>query len=113
MLIVRDRSRILLVPDPLDGGGTLAPPTAVVREGASSRRVALALARAHGADAESHEASRTFRHQTYSHHYTIEVWEAHRRTGLGRTESHQRWSLRSDFARLPLRATTLKAIKDL
>ncbi|HET9951126.1 MAG TPA: A/G-specific adenine glycosylase [Candidatus Eisenbacteria bacterium] len=112
LLLVRHRRRILLVPDPLDDGATLAPPSAVVREGAASARVARALARAHGAMGEPNGPSRTFRHQTYSHDYTIEVWEAAGRGGLELREG-SRWSARKELSRLPLRATTLKAIKDL
>jgi A/G-specific adenine glycosylase len=112
LLIVRHRRKILLVPDPQDDGATLAPPSAAVRPDSPSARVARALARAHGVVGEPSGPSRTFRHQTYSHDYTIEVWEA---SGGGDRAPRKgaRWSAPSELSRLPLRATTLKAIKDL
>ena len=112
LLVVRHRRKILLVPDPQDDGATLAPPSAAVRADSPSARVARALARAHGVVGEPSGPSRTFRHKTYSHDYTIEVWEA---TGRGDRAPARgsRWSAPSELSRLPLRATTLKAIKDL
>ena len=112
LLLVRHRRRILLIPDPQDDGATLAPPSAAVRAGAPAGRVARALARAHGAAGEPSGPSRTFRHQTYSHDYTIEVWEAAGRGDQALREG-ARWGARAELSRLPLRATTLKAIKDL
>lgn len=112
VLIVSDRARILLLPDPRDDGATLAPPSAVVRAGASSLRVARALARAHGADEEPRGPAHEFRHRTYSHDYSIEVWTA--RGGADATaERGARWATKASLATLPLRATTIKAIKDL
>jgi len=116
LLLLRRRSRFLLIPDPLDGGATLAPPSAAVRGDGdrASSRVARELGRAHGAIGDPRGPSRTFRHQTYSHDYTIEVWEAEAPAGGKDTlRDGSRWSARGDLPRLPLRATTLKAIKDL
>jgi hypothetical protein len=114
LLLLRRRSRFLLIPDPLDGGATLAPPTAVVRPGKPSARVARDLGRAHGALGDPRGPSRTFRHKTYSHDYTIEVWEAEAPAAPGGAlRDGTRWSARGELQRLPLRATTLKAIKGL
>jgi A/G-specific adenine glycosylase len=111
LLLLRRKSRYLLLPDPLDGGATLSPPSAVVRGDGPSARVARELGRAHGAVVDPRGPSRTFRHQTYSHDYTIEVWEAEALArGLPALEG-SRWSARGELSRLPLRATTLKAIK--
>ncbi|HEU4725810.1 MAG TPA: A/G-specific adenine glycosylase [Candidatus Eisenbacteria bacterium] len=113
LLLLRRRSRVLLVPDPLDGGATLAPPSAIVTNGRSAARVARALGRAHGAAGDPLGPTRTFRHQTYSHDYTIEVWEADAaRDGSAGVDPREgsRWSALADLPRLPLRATTLKAL---
>ena len=113
MLVVRDpqRARVLLVPDPLDGGATWSPPTAVLRDGASSLRAARALAKAHDATLGA-EPARSFRHRTYSHDYAIEVWEA-RAAETSNAGNGLRWSRPGDLSNLPLRAATIKAIKEL
>ncbi len=112
LLLLRRGSRILLVPDPADDGATLAPPSSAVRLPAESLRAARTLARAHGADAPLRGPARTIRHRTYSHDYTVEVWEVgapiDRKVMPG-----ERWCTRSELSRLPVRAITMKAINEL
>lgn len=110
LLLVRRGARVLLLPDPADAGATLAPPSSRVRGRGDAGRVALALARAHGASAPSPMPSKTIRHRTFSHDYTVEVWEA---PALPRRDprERERWSARSELLRLPVRAVTLKAIR--
>lgn len=112
LLLLRRGSRVLLLPDPADDGATLAPPSAAVRVANQSNRVALALARAHGAETPPLGPARTIRHRTFSHDYTVEVWEAGARADRDEAK-HERWCARSELSRLPVRAITLKAINDL
>lgn len=113
LLLIRRRSLILLLPDPADGGVTLSPPSAILRGRADSRRVAAALARAHGARPLGTGAARTIRHRTYSHDYSVEVWEATatQPQGARRATPRARWSRLADLAKLPVRALTLKAVE--
>ena len=110
LLLVRRGGRVLLLPDPADAGATLAPPSSTVRERADSERVARALAREHGASAPSTEMTKTIRHRTFSHDYTVEVWEAAAKPARDARE-RERWCARADLSRLPVRAVTLKAIR--
>ncbi|HEY6572019.1 MAG TPA: hypothetical protein VI198_01770, partial [Candidatus Eisenbacteria bacterium] len=91
---------------------TLAPPSAPVRAATPSSRIARALARAHGAQAPPSGPSRTIRHRTFSHDYTVEVWEAAAPADRGDAKD-ERWCARSELSRLPVRAITLKAINGL
>ena len=113
LLLVRRRSSVLLVPDPADDGITLAPPSAAVGEHGDPRRVANALARAHGATPKGVAAARTIRHRTYSHDYSIEVWEASPDKARLDATGGGRWSRLAELDRLPLRSVTLKALQKL
>lgn len=112
LLLLRKGSRILLVPDPADDGATLAPPSSAVRLPAESKRVARTLARVHGADAPACGPARTIRHRTFSHDYTVEVWEAGASVDR-KGKPGERWCTRSELSRLPVRAITIKAINEL
>ncbi|HEU4334323.1 MAG TPA: A/G-specific adenine glycosylase [Candidatus Eisenbacteria bacterium] len=113
LLLVRRGSRILLLPDPSDAGATWAPPSVALPEGGAPRsaRAALALAQAHGGDGPPRGPVRRFRHRTYAHDWTVEVWE------VGAKPRHDwangRWATRAALAGLPVRAPTVKALKDL
>ena len=112
LLLLRRGARVLLIPDPADDGATLAPPSAPVRRACDSIRVARALARTHGAETPPRGPARTIRHRTFSHDYTVEVWEAGARIDRDERE-RERWCARSELSRLPVRAITIKAINDL
>ena len=112
LLLLRKGARVLLLPDPADDGATLAPPHLPVRGSRDSARVARALARTHGAAAPPLGPARTIRHRTFSHDYTVEVWEAKVSAGRGARE-HETWCARGELSRLPVRAVTIKAINDL
>ena len=111
MLLVKRGRRVLLVSDPADGGATVAPPSVAVARPASARRAAVALAREHEGEGAPRGPLRTIRHRTYSHDYTIEVWEVEAASGHER--GNARWVTATGLHRLPVRAATLKALKNL
>jgi len=111
MLLVRRGRRVLLLPDPADGGATVAPPSMAVSRPPAARRAATFLARANGVLDPPRGPLRTIRHRTYSHDYTIEVWEV--AAGSDQHGGNARWATAAGVQRLPARAATLKALKGL
>jgi A/G-specific adenine glycosylase len=125
MLVARRGGRVLLVPDP-DQTWTLPHAAVPARRTpigsgprpSASRRVAATLARALGVAGEPRGPRSTFRHRTFSHDLTVEVWEvdssAAPATRAGtRSLPKARWVLPDGIASIPVRATTLKALNKL
>jgi A/G-specific adenine glycosylase len=111
LLLASAGDRVLLVPDEADRRATWTLPYAKLHPSASSPRAAHALAARHlepGAAPSGPLA--TFRHRTFSHQMTYEVWalelERDAASGPGRV-----WATRRQLRGLPLRAPTLKALK--
>jgi A/G-specific adenine glycosylase len=111
MLLVRRGRRVLLLPDPADDGATVAPPSVAVARPAAAAPAAASLARKHGGSGTPRGPIRTFRHRTYSHDYTIEVWEMAAKSDQKWVDG--RWSTPTSLHRLPTRASTSKALKNL
>jgi A/G-specific adenine glycosylase len=110
LLIARSGRRVLLVPDPSDSRATWTLPYA--RLGRTPLRTARALAaRLLGDDVEPSGPRAKFRHRTFSHSLTYEVWSldipstAEPRDGL--------WATPKELRKTPVRAHTLKALRDL
>ncbi|HSQ60220.1 MAG TPA: A/G-specific adenine glycosylase [Acidobacteriota bacterium] len=113
MLLVRRGPRVLLLPDAADAGATWAPPSASVPggEGPRSARAASALALLHGGADPPNGPILRFRHRTYAHDWTVEVWEV--RAKPRHEWANARWATRAALADLPVRAPTVKAFNGL
>jgi len=126
LLLARAGGRVLLVPDEADSRATWTLPYARLGSATRSLGAARALAaRLLGVATPLSGPCGMFRHRTFSHHLTYEVWSL----DLGRTagprdhagprrRGSQRagvavWATRRQLRRLPLRAHTLKALQDL
>ncbi len=118
LLVARSGRRVLLVQDEADSRATWTLPYA--RLSASSPRSARALAaRLLGRTVAPAIASGTFRHRTFSHSITYDVWSL----DLGRAHASGKprhaaagaeiWATPGELRRLPVRSHTLKAIRDL
>ena len=119
LLYATSGDKFLLVPDDADSRATWTLPYA--RGGASAPRTARALAaRLFGESAAPEGPRARFRHRTFSHDLTYEVWSlgfpsnpAPRRPaapGSAKYPDATRWATRGELRDLPVRAHTLKAI---
>ncbi len=111
LLVARAGSRVLLIPDAADFSATWTVPYALLRRERPSG-VARALTMQHLATQTAPEGPRaTFRHRTFSHDWTYEVWtvEAHDATRAGSAV----WVTSKGLRRLPVRGHTLKALSGL
>ena len=124
LLIASSGGRVLLVPDEGDSRATWTVPYA--RSGASpARRAARALAmRLFGKSAAPSGPRATFRHRTFSHSLTYEVWSLELDSGHARRRGARRgsgqgppgsvlWATPKELRRRPVRAHTLKAFRNL
>lgn len=110
LLVARVGSRVLLVPDAADSFATWTLPNAPLSSQRPSR-VARTLTRRHVATEADPEGPRaTFRHRTFSHDWTCEVWSVDARGGAARSASIL-WVTEAALIRLPVRAHTLKALR--
>jgi A/G-specific adenine glycosylase len=111
LLYATSGDRFLLVPDEADSGATWTLPYA---GGASSKRVARALAaRLFGAAAAPEGPHASFRHRTFSHDLTYEVWSLELGKSFAPSLDRTRWATPGELRGLPMRAPTLKAIRNL
>ncbi len=116
LLLVRSRGRVLLVPDAAEGRAAWTLPEVPVPAQGDPGRVARAAARRLGLPARAVRGPvAAFRHRTFSHDLSFEVWEAagsgSRSAGAGRAGG--RWLPLKNLDRLPLRGPTLKALNRL
>ncbi len=120
LLLAKAGGRVLLVPDEADSRSTWTLPYATLGSTTPPPRAARDLtARLFGASAPLAGPRGAFRHRTFSHNLTYEVWSLDlgptaggRGTASGARASAI-WATRRQLRRLPLRAHTLKAIQDL
>jgi hypothetical protein len=123
VLLASAGSRVLLVPDEADERATWTLPYVRLGASASPPRAARALAARHleGAGAPSGPLA-TFQHRTFSHELTYEVWSLELNRGVGAqtaaapgavARGERLWATRRQLLGLPLRAPTLKALKNL
>jgi A/G-specific adenine glycosylase len=123
LLVARSGRRVLLVPDEGDSRATWTLPYA--RLATPSRRAARALARRLFGNSAAPTGPRfTFSHRTFSHSLTYEVWSielapghvgkpsAPREASMGGPDTAF-WATQRDLRRMPVRAHTLKALRDL
>ncbi len=133
LLLVRARGRVLLVPDDADGraawtlpwtglpaprASTDAPAAAAAAasRGSAGLRAARALAKRLGLPPRAVRGPvQQFRHRTFAHDLSIEVWEADAGApgALRRGPGSRRWVRPASPDHLPLRAPTLKALRHL
>lgn len=114
LLVARSRGRVLLVPDGTEGHAAWTLPEAPVPGRGSAERTAHATARRHGLSADTVRGPlASFRHRTFSHDLTFEIWEADAKGSTRKSDSQaaHRWLLPEALAGLPLRAPTLKALR--
>jgi len=114
LLLARRGDRVLLVPEDADAGASWALPSTRLRAATATPRVARALADRHLAPASTAAPSGprlTFQHRTYSHDLTFEVWSVD--ADPGSAASGSLWATRAQLRKLPLRAPTLKALKNI
>ena len=123
LLIARSGARVLLVQDEADSRATWTLPYA--RLAVSSPRSARALAtRILGKTLAPALARGSFRHRTFSHSLTYEVWSidlgrAHASRDRRQEKATKRrnveeiWVTPGELRRLPVRSHTLKAMRDL
>jgi len=112
LLLARRGHRVLLVPDDRDASWTL--PSARLRAATATPRAARALADRHLESSSTRTPTGprfTFQHRTYSHDLTFEVWSVD--TDSGSRVSGSRWATRAELEKLPVRAPTLKALKNI
>jgi A/G-specific adenine glycosylase len=112
LLLASAGRRVLLVPDEADQRATWTLPYARLGASSSSPRTARALAARHleRGPAPSGPLA-TFRHRTFSHQMTYEVWSL--KLDRGPAPRDAVWATRRQLRGLPLRAPTLKALKNL
>ncbi len=110
MLLARRNGRVLLVPDPRAPGGTLSLPSArISRDG---RQAARSLARRLGHAGELRGPISRFRHRTFSHDLSFEVWEVETK-GSDPPGGPGRWISPARIEGVPTRSPTLKAVRSL
>ena len=114
LLLARANGRVLLVPDEADSRATWTLPYARVGATTPPLRAARALAAGLlGVFTALSGPSGAFRHRTFSHDLTYEVWALDLvRPPDSRRRSETVWATRRQLRRLPLRAHTLKALQD-
>jgi A/G-specific adenine glycosylase len=116
LLLARRGDRVLLLPDRGVDGASWTLPTATVGARAGSCAVAQTLARGLGLDVEPNGPARVFRHRTFSHDLTFEVWRSRPSTrrgvpASGRAPAGARWTRLDSLDSFPLRAPSLKALR--
>ncbi len=117
MLLARRRGRVLLIPEAGSGETAWTLPSAVVSRGRSSG-VAAALARDLGRAGVPRGPLSTFRHRTFSHDLTVEIWELEATGGGSKPADDSapagaRWVLPRRLGAIPVRAPTMKALNKL
>ncbi len=114
LLLARAGGRVLLVPDEADSRATWTLPYARLGSATPSLGAARALAaRLLGVRAPLSGPCGAFRHRTFSHHLAYEVWSLDLARPAGSQQPGEAvWASRRQLRRLPLRAHTLKAIRD-
>ncbi len=123
LLLASSGDRVLLVPDEADERVTWTLPYARLSASTSPLGTARALAARHlkrGVAPSGPLA--TFQHRTFSHQMTYEVWSLELGRGPGAQgppspdappQRERVWATRRQLRGLPLRAPTLKALKNL
>jgi A/G-specific adenine glycosylase len=113
LLLASAGDRVLLVPDEADASVSWTLPYARLGASALSTRAARALAARHleGSAAPSGPLA-TFQHRTFSHNMTYEVWSLKLGRGM-ETRNSAVWATGRQRRGPPLRAPTLKALKNL
>ena len=110
ILLARRNGRFLLIPDPAERGLVWTLPMAAT--GADGARAARSLARRHGQRGDVRGPVAQFRHRTFSHDISFEVWE-NNSAGNGEPAPPGRWAAPNAIKELPVRGPTLKAINKL
>ena len=127
MLVARRKGRVLIVPEDEATGVAWTLPSARVVPGNASRaadetlaarRAARALARRWGQADTPLEFVAQFRHRTFSHDLTVEVWalDSPARAGDRNSASETsgvRWVAPARIRTMAVRSPTLKALKSL
>jgi A/G-specific adenine glycosylase len=114
LLLARRGDRVLLVPEDGTAGASWTLPSARLLAAAATPRAARALADRHLAPSSKAAPSGpklTFQHRTYSHDLTFEVWSVDAVSESGAAGTL--WATRAQLRKLPLRAPTIKALKNI
>ena len=113
LLYATSGHKFLLVPDDADSRATWTLPYAR-GGGASSKRAARVLAaRLFGSSAAPEGPRASFRHRTFSHDLTYEVWSLEVPSRPSLDGAKVRWATPGELRGLPVRAPTIKAIRNL
>jgi A/G-specific adenine glycosylase len=113
LLLARAAGRVLLVPDEADSRATWTLPYATLTSSTPPRIAARALAAVLlGVVAPPSGPTRAFRHRTFSHDLAYQVWSLDLTCPSAPLPGGALWVTRRQLRGLPLRAHTLKALRD-
>ncbi len=114
VLVAKSGARVLLVPDVADARATWTLPYARLGASPSSRAARGLLSRVVGATSRSPRPRGTFRHRTFSHSLTYEIWTVDLSSAPPSDgEGRPLWATSPELQRLPVRSHTLKALRRL
>ena len=115
LLLANAGDRVLLVPDEADERATWTLPYARLGSRAKAARAARTLARRLLTESKAPSGPvAAFRHRTFSHQLTYEVWSLDlgaNAEAAGTRPPSAIWATPRQLGRLPLRAHTIKALK--
>jgi A/G-specific adenine glycosylase len=116
VLVATSGRRVLLVPDDADQRATWTLPYARLGASTGSRAARGLLSRLVGSAGPDPDRAGSFRHRTFSHSLTYEIWsvDLRARPSPGRPGCPKSlWATSNELARLPVRSHTLKALRSL
>jgi len=124
VLVATSGRRVLLVPDDADERATWTLPYARLGASAPSKAARGLLSRLVGNQGPDPDRAGSFRHRTFSHSLTYEIWSVDlrarpspRRPGPPDPARPRRpsslWATSHELERLPVRSHTLKALRSL
>ena len=124
VLVARSGRRVLLIPDDADARATWTLPYARLGASSSSRAARGLVSRLVGSAGPQPDPMGSFRHRTFSHSLTYEIWSVDlqgnaasspRLPGNARSSAPggPLWATSREVGRLPVRSHTLKALRTL
>ena len=114
VLVATSGRRVLLVPDDADERATWTLPYTRLGASTASRAARGLLSRLVGEDGPDPDRAGAFRHRTFSHSLTYEVWSVDLRARPKEAPPMKSlWATSSELERLPVRSHTLKALRNL
>jgi len=111
VLVAMSGRRVLLVPDEADERATWTLPYARLGASTASQAARGLLSRLVGSAGPSPDRAGSFRHRTFSHSLTYEIWSVDLPPRSPRDKSL--WATSRELERLPVRSHTLKALRRL